>query len=147
LGSFRNERRRQLLPLLLWRLPKAHTWSATVLADLRVSQWALAKASRFLRVRRGGLCHSESDAACSCSRRIRRSHALRDLGAPFTLDDSNVVLTLQIEPELGTISKIPPEPDGCVCSDRPASIKYVRDATGRYAKIECEPICAELTRF
>jgi hypothetical protein len=51
------------------------------------------------------------------SRRIRRSHTLRDLGAPFALDDSNVVLTLQIEPELGTISEIPAEPDGRIRRD------------------------------
>jgi hypothetical protein len=49
------------------------------------------------------------------------------------LNDGNVVLTLQIKPELGTISKISTEPDGCISSDRPASIEYVRDATGRYA--------------
>jgi hypothetical protein len=28
LGSFRKKRRRLFLPLLLWRLSKAHTWSA-----------------------------------------------------------------------------------------------------------------------
>jgi len=65
----------------------------------------------------------------------------------LTLNDSNVVLALQIKPELGTISKISTEPDGCISSDRPASIEYVRDATGRYAEIEREPICTELARF
>jgi hypothetical protein len=62
------------------------------------------------------------------SRGIGRSHAPRDLGAVFTLDHSDVVLTLQIKPELGTISKISAKPDGRIGSDRPASIKYVRDA-------------------
>jgi hypothetical protein len=33
LGSFRKERRCQFLPPLLWRLPKAYTWSPTVLVD------------------------------------------------------------------------------------------------------------------
>jgi len=81
------------------------------------------------------------------SRRIRRSHTPRDLGAALTLDDGNVVLALQIKPELGTISKISAEPDGRICSDRPASIEYVGDAAGRYAEIECEPICADFARF
>ena len=91
--------------------------------------------------------HRTALVPAGASRRIRGSHTFRDLGAPFTLDDSNVVLTLQIKPELGTISKISAKPDGRICGDRPASIEYVRDATGRYAKIECEPICAELAHF
>ena len=81
------------------------------------------------------------------SRRIRRSHTPRDLGAAFTLDDSNVVLALQIKPELSTVSEISAEPDGRICSDRSASIQDVCDATRRYAEIEREPICAELARF
>jgi hypothetical protein len=68
------------------------------------------------------------------SRRIRWSHAARDLSTALTLNDGNDVLALQIQPELGTISKISTEPDGCISSDRPASIEYVRDATGRYAQ-------------
>jgi hypothetical protein len=93
----------------------------------------------------------EGDAAQSTtvddSRRIRWSHTARDLSTALTLNDSNVVLALQIKPDLGTISKISTEPDGCISSDRPASIEYVRDATGRYAEIEREPICTELARF
>jgi hypothetical protein len=63
------------------------------------------------------------------SRRIGRSHTPRDLGTTLTLDDSNVVLALQIKPELGAISKISVEPDGRICGDRPASIQYVCDAS------------------
>ena len=81
------------------------------------------------------------------SRRIRRSHTLRDLGAAFTLNDSNVVLALQIKLELGTISKIPAEPDGRIRRDRPASIEDVGDAARWYAEVECQPTCAELARF
>jgi len=33
LGSFRKKRRRRFLALLLWRLPKAYTGSASVLVD------------------------------------------------------------------------------------------------------------------
>ena len=73
-------------------------------------------------------------------------HTRLAISATLTLDDSSVVLALQIKPELGTISKISTEPDGCISSDRPASIEYVRDATARYAEIEREPICTELAR-
>jgi len=69
------------------------------------------------------------------SRRIRRSHTPRDLGTALTLDDSNVVLALQIKPKLGTISKISAEPDGRICGYRPTSIQYVCDATRWYAEI------------
>jgi hypothetical protein len=86
------------------------------------------------------------EAYCT-SRRIRWSDTAHDLSTTLALNDSNVVLALQIKPELGTISKISTEPDGCISSDRPASIEYVRDATGRYAEIEREPICTELARF
>lgn len=69
------------------------------------------------------------------SRRIRRSHTPRDLGTALTLDDSNVVLALQVKPELGTISKISAEPDGRIRGDRPASIQYVCDATRWHAEM------------
>jgi len=63
------------------------------------------------------------------SRRIRGSHAPRDLGAAFTFNYRNVVLALQIKPKLGTVSKISAEPDCGVCSDPTSFIEYVRDAT------------------
>jgi hypothetical protein len=66
------------------------------------------------------------DRYCT-SRRIRWSHTARNLSTALALNDSDVVLALQIKPELGTISKISTESDGCITSDRPASIEYVRD--------------------
>jgi len=68
------------------------------------------------------------------SRRIRRPHALRDLRTAFTLNDSNVVLALQVKPELGTISEIAAEPDGRIRRDRPASVEDVGDAARWYAE-------------
>jgi hypothetical protein len=85
--------------------------------------------------------------AASASRRIDRSHTPRDLGPAFTLDHSNVVLALQIKPELVTISKISAEPDGRICSDLAASIEYVGDTARWHAEIERKPVCAELARF
>ena len=62
------------------------------------------------------------------SRRIGRPHAPSDLGAVFTLDHCNIVLALQIKPELCAVSKIAAEPHRCICSDRPAPVEYVGDA-------------------
>jgi hypothetical protein len=88
-----------------------------------------------------------ADSEICASRRIRSSHTPRDLGAGFTPDDSDVVPAQQlIKPELGAISEISAEPDGRICSDRPASIEDVRDAARWYAEIEGEPVCAELAR-
>jgi len=56
-------------------------------------------------------------------------HTRLAISATLTLDDSSVVLALQIKPELGAISTISVEPDGRICGDRPASIQYVCDAS------------------
>jgi hypothetical protein len=100
--------------------------------------------------------NSNGMACCNCSldcggafplRRVRGSHALRDLGTAFTLYYGDVILALQVKPELGTVSEISAEPDGRIGSDRPASVEDVCDATGWYAEVECKPICAELAGF
>jgi len=36
---------------------------------------------------------------------VRRSHTLCDLGTLFTLDNGDVILALQVKPELGTVSQ------------------------------------------
>jgi hypothetical protein len=53
---------------------------------------------------------------------IGGAHAPRDFGSMLLLDDRNVILALEIEPELGTIAKVTAEPDGGVRRDRPASV-------------------------
>ncbi len=61
------------------------------------------------------------------SGRIRGPHAPRDLGSVLTLDHRNVILALQIEPELRTVSKIAAEPNRRISGDGPASVEYVGD--------------------
>ena len=55
------------------------------------------------------------------------SNAPRDLCAVLALDHRNVVLTLQIKPELRAVSKIVAKPHRGVSGDRPAPVEYVRD--------------------
>jgi hypothetical protein len=63
------------------------------------------------------------------------------------LDRGNVVLALEIKPELCTVSKIATEPNRRIGGDRPAAIQYVGNAARRYPEIEREPICAEFARL
>jgi hypothetical protein len=80
-------------------------------------------------------------------RGISRPNAPRNLGSALTLDYGNVVLALQIKPELCTVSEIATEPNRGVGGDGPATVQYVGYAARRYSKVECEPICAELARL
>jgi hypothetical protein len=75
------------------------------------------------------------------------SDALRDFGSVLPLDDSDVVLALQIEPELRTVSKIVAEPHGGIGRNRPAAVQYVSNSAGRNAQIECKPVRTEITRL
>ena len=61
------------------------------------------------------------------SRRIRRSACASRFSAPRSRSmTANVVLAPQIQPELGTISRLSAEPDGRIRRDRPASIEDAR---------------------
>jgi hypothetical protein len=64
LGSFRKKRRRQFLSLLLWRLSKAHTRSATVLVDeLHASRFQRMANSEVIRCCHGRLAVGQFGAA------------------------------------------------------------------------------------
>jgi hypothetical protein len=64
-----------------------------------------------------------------------------------TLDDGNVVLALEIKPELCTVPKIATKPNRCIGGNRPATVEYVGNGARRYPEVECESICAEFARF
>src|SRR5579871_2947661 len=72
------------------------------------------------------------------------SNAPRNLGAVLTLDNRDVVLALQIKPELRTVSEVTAEPHGCVGGNRTPAIQNVGDAARRDAKIQRQPVCADL---
>jgi hypothetical protein len=62
----------------------------------------------------GGLTHPKNN----CSSRVSRPDAPRDLGALLPFNHPNVVLTLQVKPELRAIAEVAPEPHGRVGGDR-----------------------------
>jgi hypothetical protein len=80
------------------------------------------------------------------SRRVRRPHPLRDLPALLPLDQRNVVLALQIEPELRAVTEIAAEPHRGVGGDRAPGVENVGDAAGRHADVERQPVGGELAR-
>jgi hypothetical protein len=56
--------------------------------------------------------------------------------ALFPLDRANVLLALQVQPELRTVAEIAAEPYGGIGRNRAAGIEDVRDAAGGHANIE-----------
>jgi hypothetical protein len=58
---------------------------------------------------------------------VRRADPLGNFGAVFALDNGNVVLALQCEPELRAISEIAAKAYGRIGRNRPALIQNVGD--------------------
>jgi hypothetical protein len=56
------------------------------------------------------------------SRGVSRPNASRNLGSVLALDYGNVVLALQIKPELCSVSEIATEPNRRIGGDRPATV-------------------------
>jgi hypothetical protein len=63
------------------------------------------------------------------------------------LNSGDVILALQIEPELRAVAEIAAEPHAGVGGDRSALVEDVRNAAGRDAKVKREPAGAEPARF
>jgi hypothetical protein len=61
----------------------------------------------------------------------------------LTLDPSDVVLTLQIDPKLRAIAEVTAKPYRSISSDRAPSIEDIRYPPGGYPDIERKPIAAE----
>jgi len=78
---------------------------------------------------------------------VFQDHLLLDFRTAFPLDEGDIKLALQVEPELRPVAEIAPKPHRGVCGDRPPLVKYVRDAAGGNAEIEREPVCAQLAGF
>lgn len=68
---------------------------------------------------------------------------MRNLCSPIALNQIDVVLGLQIEPELSGIPEVTTQPDGGIGCNRAAAVKNVRDAPRGDAKIEREPTGAQ----
>jgi hypothetical protein len=63
--------------------------------------------------------------AGSC--RIRRPDAPGNLDALLPLDHANVILTLQVQPELRAVAEVAAEPHGGIGRDRAAAMENVGD--------------------
>src|SRR5579864_458437 len=86
-------------------------------------------------------------ALLAMSRGIRGANAAHNLVAALALDHCNVVLALQVEPELRAVAEIAAEPHSGVRGDRAALVQDVGDAAGWHAQIEREPVRAEGARL
>lgn len=69
-------------------------------------------------------------------RGVCRPHAFCNLRAPLALDDADIILPLQIEPELRTIAKVAPKANGCIGRNRTTTIENVGDAARGHADIK-----------
>jgi hypothetical protein len=80
------------------------------------------------------------------SHRVRRPHPSGDLSAPFAFDHRNIVLALEIEPELRAVAEIAPKANGRIGCDRTPAVQYIRYAAGWHADVERQPVRAQFPR-
>ncbi len=78
-------------------------------------------------------------------RRVCRADATSNFLAMIPFDDSNVVLALEIEPELRAVAEVRAEPDCCMGTDRPAPVEDVGDATLRHTEIDGQTVGAQVS--
>src|ERR1019366_7809635 len=83
-------------------------------------------------------------SAGSC--RIRRPDSPSDLGALLALDHADVILTLQLQPELRAVAEIAAEPHRGIGRDPAAAVEDVGDTAAGNADIERQTVCTELSR-
>ena len=69
------------------------------------------------------------------------------ISSALALDQGEVVLALQVEPELAAIAEIAAEAEAGVGFDRAAPVEDVGDAPGGDAEVECKPAGAQVSRL
>jgi hypothetical protein len=65
--------------------------------------------------------------------------------AALALDQGNVILALQVEPELRAVAEISPEADGGIGADRAASVENIGDAAGWNTEVESQSVRTQRT--
>ena len=80
------------------------------------------------------------------SSRVGGADALRDLLAAIAFDQGDLVLALQVKPELRPAAEVATEADRRVCGDPAATVQDVGDPPRRYAEIERQPVGAQAGR-
>ncbi len=81
----------------------------------------------------------QTHAVISC---VSVTYALNNFRTAIAFNHRDVMLTLQIEPELRTIAKIATEADGRVGSNRTPAVQNIGDAAGRHTNVDREAIGA-----
>src|SRR5438128_393036 len=76
--------------------------------------------------------------------RIRWPDPPADVRPFVAFDHSNIVLALQIEPELRVVAEIPAKPHRRVCGDRAPSIENAGDPSRRHAEVQRQTVGTEL---
>jgi hypothetical protein len=77
-------------------------------------------------------------------RRIRRMHVLSDFFAAFLLRQRNVILPLQVDPELRAVAEVAAQAQCRIRTDRAAAVQNIGDAARGNAKQDSEAIGAEI---
>jgi len=85
-----------------------------------------------------------STAALGC---VRRYDPPRDFCTAFALDYSDVVMTLQVEPEFGAVAEITAEPHGGVGGNGTPFVEDIGDTPGRHAQIQRESVGDQFPRL
>src|SRR5690242_18669534 len=80
------------------------------------------------------------------SGRVGRSDPPGDLATLFPFDDTDVVLTLKIQPELGTIAEVTSQTYSRIRRNRATAVENIADASRRNADIEGQFACTEPAR-
>jgi hypothetical protein len=81
------------------------------------------------------------------SSRAGEADALGDFRAAVALDQGDLVLALEVEPELRPVAEVATQAHRRVSRDPAPSVQDVGDPAGGHAEVEGEPIGAQTTRF
>src|SRR5665647_1138203 len=81
------------------------------------------------------------------SRRVRRPHPLRNLSALLALHHADVILALQVEPELRAVAEIAAEPHRRVGGNRASRVENIGDAHRRPADVLVTLLMSSVNRL
>lgn len=81
------------------------------------------------------------------SRRVGGADALSDFLTAVALDQGDLVLALQVEPELRPVAEVAAEAHRGVCGHAAPPVQDVGDPARRHAEVEGEAVRAQATRF
>src|SRR6478672_2966590 len=105
-----------------------------------VGKWGLGAPTTSTQIR---LMRNRATSFGSC--RIRGPDAPGNFRTLLPLDHADVILSLQVQPELRAVAEIAAKPHRGIRRDPTTAIEDVGDATGRHADIERETVSTQLS--